>query len=448
MHCVACEKLLEDELAQVPFVKKIEADRKKGEVEIYWTKTEPNSSAMEEIIKKVGYEASEMPWEKTGKNKTGWKEWLSAAVAVAVALLTLHLFQNSGLVSGVNIDNSNINYGVSFLVGLVASVSSCLAVVGAVVIAFSEKYKTNDDTFFEGSVKPNLLFHLGRLAAFFILGGALGFFGGELNISGSFVSFYTVLIAIVMAWLGLNILGIAPGISEAGIRMPKGFTKHWSKLKESNHQAAPLILGALSFFLPCGFTQSMQIFALASGSFLAGGTILFFFALGTAPVLLALGVAASWTKSEKIVVFKKAAGLVVLVFAVYTFSSGLAVWGAKGNLFASEDKAGADASPDAARDKKDTMRGNSSIQEQVVEMHVTNAGFSPSVLKVKKGVPVRWVIKGDEVSSCTNKIIVPSLDLKKNINSGDNVLVFTPEKSGEIPFSCWMGMVRGKFIVE
>ena len=81
-------------------------------------------------------------------------------------------------------------------------------------------------------------------------------------------------------------------------------------------------------------------------------------------------------------------------------------------------------------------------------MHVTTQGFEPNVLKLKKGVPVRWVIKGDNITGCTSKIIVPSLNISQPLVSGDNIVEFTPQKAGEIPFSCWMGMVRGKFIVE
>lgn len=76
----------------------------------------------------------------------------------------------------------------------------------------------------------------------------------------------------------------------------------------------------------------------------------------------------------------------------------------------------------------------------------------PGVLCVradrKKGVPVRWVIKGDNITGCTNKIIIPSLGISQALNAGDNIVRFTPNKAGEIPFSCWMGMVRGKFVVS
>ena len=77
-----------------------------------------------------------------------------------------------------------------------------------------------------------------------------------------------------------------------------------------------------------------------------------------------------------------------------------------------------------------------------------SSGFSLSTLHLKKGIPVRWKIYGDQVSSCTNKIIVPSLNISKKISNGENVVEFIPDTVGEIPFSCWMGMTRGKFIVE
>jgi len=82
-------------------------------------------------------------------------------------------------------------------------------------------------------------------------------------------------------------------------------------------------------------------------------------------------------------------------------------------------------------------------------MHVTASGFEPSILKVKKGVPVKWQIYGDDLTGCTNKIIIKSLNVKAELDSGENIVRFTaPEKAGTLNFSCWMGMVRGKFIVE
>ena len=447
MHCVSCEKLLDDEFRQISGVKNVRVDRLKNTGEIDYDEVEPSFAEIKKVTKKFGYEAFEKEEERgqlASKETSGSKiaDWIRAILIVIVILFLFRIFQSTGLIDRIDLQSSNVTLGVALLVGLVASVSSCLVVVGAVVIAFGEKYKSEGKGFYDNAIKPNLLFHTGRLVTFFVLGGALGLLGGELNISGNFISIFTIIIAIVMGWLGLNILGIVPSISNFGVSMPKGLTKKWSGLKESEHKAAPFVLGGLSFFLPCGFTQSMQIFALTSSSFWIGGLTLLVFALGTVPSLLILGITASWTKSGKIVVFQKVAGILVVLFAIFTLQSGLALQGVSTNVISSGENGGSIS----IREVEPPSQANG--DQQVVEMHVLSSGFSPATLKIKKGVPVKWVVKGDQLSGCTNKIIVPSLKISKALTKGDNIIEFTPINSGTIPFSCWMGMVTGKFIVE
>jgi len=440
MHCVACEKILEDELIHVPFVKEVKADRKKGEVEIRYGEKEPNTLAIKEMVKKIGYEAfEEKPENNNKKEKTTFMQWLKAVIIVAIILVVFRIFQDVGIVDNINIKGVEASLGISFLVGIVASLSSCLIIVGGVIIAFSEKYKGEGKDFFSRAVKPNLIFHFGRLATFFVLGGLLGLLGGQINISGNFISVFTIIIAIIMGWLGLNILGIVPSIVNLGLGLPKSLTKHWNSLKGSEHKAAPFLLGVSSFFLPCGFTQSMQIFALTSGSFWTGGLSLLLFALGTVPSLLILGISASWSSNRKMVVFQKVAGMLVVLFAFFTVQSGLALKGVSTNVISTNDTKQTTSSVEKKIDDKNV---------QVVEMHVTSSGFQPAVLKVKKDILVKWIVKGDQISGCTNKIIVPSLEISKALVSGDNIINFTPKNTGTIPFSCWMGMVQGKFIVN
>jgi len=443
MHCVACEKILEDELMHVPFVKEVKADRKKGEVEIRYGEKEPNTLAIKEMVKKIGYEAFE---EKPGKDnsreeKTTFMQWLKAIIIVAIVLVVFRIFQDAGIVDNINIRGVEVSLGISFLVGIVASLSSCLIIVGGVIIAFGEKYKGEGKDFFSRAVKPNLIFHLGRLTTFFVLGGFLGLLGGQINISGNFVAVFSIAIALIMGWLGLNILGIVPSISNLGLGLPKSLTRHWDSLKSSEHKAAPFLLGVSSFFLPCGFTQSMQIFALTSGSFWTGGLSLLLFALGTVPSLLILGITASWSSSRKMVVFQKVAGILVVLFAFFTLQSGLALRGVATNVISTNDTK--QTTPSSSTEKKIDDKN-----VQIVEMRVTSSGFQPAVLKIKKDIPVKWIVKGDQLSGCTNKIIVPSLEISKALVSGDNIINFTPKTTGTIPFSCWMGMVKGKFIVE
>ncbi|MDO9100574.1 MAG: cupredoxin domain-containing protein, partial [Caldisericota bacterium] len=86
---------------------------------------------------------------------------------------------------------------------------------------------------------------------------------------------------------------------------------------------------------------------------------------------------------------------------------------------------------------------------QTVEMRGKYAGWDPATLHIKAGARVTWIIWGDEVTSCTNRIIVPSLSISLPLKAGKNSVTFTaPSKAGVVPFSCWMGMVRGQFVVD
>ena len=84
---------------------------------------------------------------------------------------------------------------------------------------------------------------------------------------------------------------------------------------------------------------------------------------------------------------------------------------------------------------------------QTVVSGVAASSYQPII--VQKGVPVKWIMRADasSINGCNNGIIVPEFGIQKRIASGDNVIKFTPRKSGTIPFTCWMGMISSSIIV-
>lgn len=85
---------------------------------------------------------------------------------------------------------------------------------------------------------------------------------------------------------------------------------------------------------------------------------------------------------------------------------------------------------------------------QVIRMEVNKRGFKPDTFVLKKGVPVKWIIEGKELNYCNHRIIVPSLGLEFDVVKGEQTVEFTPQQTGMIPWSCWMGMIPGSFIVQ
>ncbi|MBU2258585.1 MAG: cupredoxin domain-containing protein, partial [Candidatus Omnitrophica bacterium] len=87
--------------------------------------------------------------------------------------------------------------------------------------------------------------------------------------------------------------------------------------------------------------------------------------------------------------------------------------------------------------------------KQVIKMDALSSGYKPNYFKVKVGVPVRWEIADEGTSGCTNAIISRGLFADEIPLTPGQVSVkeFTPEKPGKYKFSCWMGMLNGRFIV-
>lgn len=430
MTCTSCEVLITDSLQEIEGIEYAKVNHRQGTAEIGHKGQQLSWPKIFDKIKELGYEASFEPIKKK-KSKVSAEQWFYSVLVVVGLYLVYKYLQWIGLLGWIKTDTSDINYGASFIIGIVASLSSCLVVVGAVVMSFATKYQAGGN-FYNRNLKPHLFFHFGRLLTFFILGGVLGLIGSWFSISPTFMSWFTVFIALVLLWLALNILGFVPSLSTLGIRMPKKSMGTWKRLQASEHVLAPVVLGGFTFFLPCGFTQSMQLFAMSSGSFLTGAMTLFLFALGTLPVLFGLGVTTTRFKNMKTVVLQKAIGFIVLFFAFYTMSAGLAIKGININFLSKGEVGQAINNGDA----------------QVINMVIDYSGYSPNFFKLKKGVPVKWIIDGTKATGCTNAIIAPDLNIKEDIHSGANIIEFTPTKAGTFSFSCWMGMVRGKFIVE
>lgn len=447
MHCDACSTLITSQFKKVDGVRGVKVDLGAQMAEILYEDRMPSMAALKARAEKFGYTVSTSRPAPAGGQKTPLWQWALASLIAGGLVGGFALLQRSGLMSALGTSSAGASYGVALLVGVVASLSTCLAVVGAIVIAFAETYQAApSESAVSAVVRPNTLFHVGRIVTFAVLGGLLGLIGGELSLTGRFMSVLTMAVAVFMLLLGLNILGLAPSLTRLGIKMPSRLTSGLDRMKTSRSPFMPLALGGLTFFLPCGFTQSMQIMALGSGSVVRGALIMGLFAIGTLPVLFTAGITASWTRQHRVVVFQKAAGLLVIAFAVFTLSSGARLFGFTGRITPGTTQTPGTTGTTGTPGTTETTETPATTQR--IEMHIKYSGFEPAVLHVTKGVPVTFAIFGDEVTGCTSRIIIPSLNISKDINAGENDITFTPTTSGSIPYSCWMGMVHGTIVVD
>lgn len=322
-HCASCKILIEDILGDQDIVKGVHVNLKK---EIVYIDTDSNSSPEElaslltEKIKSHGYTLSV---EKVIKEKQS-DEIIWKAIPIGLVFLVLFfILQKSGILNlGIG---GKTTPAISFIIGLIASVSSCLAIVGGLVLSLSAKISQDNVS----DTKTFALFHIGRIGSFALLGGVLGLIGNAIGISFTFTAILGIIASLVMLFLGLNLVGV---FEKNKITLPSGIFNFFRKIEHKTF--TPLIIGFGTFFLPCGFTQSMQVVALSSGSFISGMMIMLAFALGTLPVLLLLSFGgASLAHGKHAPLFFKSAGVVVIGLGIFALLAGLAGVGIINPLF-------------------------------------------------------------------------------------------------------------------
>lgn len=321
MHCKACIALTERTLQALPEVTRAKSSLATHSVEVTG---EFGDKGLEHIARDFtavlephGYSLS----TEKQKHKVQWSDF-TYAIPMAGAFVVLYIvLQKLGIVNLVT--TADVSYGTAFLIGIIASVSTCMAVVGGLVLSVSANFAKEGD-----KVRPQVMFHIGRLVSFFLLGGVIGLLGSafQLGTTGTFV--LSFIVALVLLVLGINLLDVFPWAKRLQPTLPSFVSNHVDGLKKVNHTLTPLLVGAATFFLPCGFTQSMQLYTLTTGDFMTGALLMLAFALGTLPVLALLSFSSlAIHKKAQSGVFFKTAGLVVIFFGIFNLLNSLVVAG-------------------------------------------------------------------------------------------------------------------------
>ena len=324
-----------------------------------------------------------------------------------------------------------------------AGVSSCAALVGGIVLSMSRQWAAayaDRGSSLQRS-EPHLLFNTGRLIGFAVLGAVLGAIGGRLQLSLTVSSLLVILISILMIFLGLEMLGVTrPGTGR--LIAPRALTRYIADESNFRGRYMPFVLGALTFFLPCGFTFTVQSLALLSGSPVQGALMMGAFALGTLPMLLAIGLSSARLMSNPLTssYFVKAAGVLVLIFALYNINSQLNVLG-----MASLSDLGLSGGPVASASRG--AGGGPALPAfvdgvQVIRMDASAYGYRPRWFRVQAGLPVRWEIADKGTSGCTNAVIsralfegeIPSLPARRASRSS---LPGGPGRSSSVAGWAW-----------
>ncbi len=328
------------------------------------------------------------------------------------------------------LSEGNIGLGLIFVIGILASFH-CVGMCGGFIVTYSAsnlKKKRN-------SMTPHLQYNFGRLISYTLIGAILGGIGSFFVINPAFSGYVLLLASVFMVLMGLSLISEHKLINKILPKVPVFIIRLLVKNKNSKNPKGPLYVGLMTGFMPCGPLQAIQLFALTTGSALFGALAMGTYALGTIPVLLLFGGLLNLFKNINVKSLMRASGFVVIILGLMILNRGLTNFGlGLRSLIPSESIA-----------QSGSVQSTGKYQE--VRMKVAYRGYEPNVLYIQKDVPVRWIIEADEMTNCTNEILLPEYNIKQKLSKGETVVEFTPTRIGEIKFSCWMEMVWGKFIV-
>lgn len=457
MHCRSCELLVEDELLKVKEVKRVYVNQKKGTADIYYyDDTVPTTFSIENAVNLAGYSLGtdeKKSWFT--KDSRIYKDLLTSGIVFVVLLMLLKGFGFFSINFATQGDYTSLP--VVFLIGLTAGLSTCMALVGGLVLGMAAKFaKSHPEVNSVQKLKPHVFFNLGRIFFFVLFGALIGSIGSLIQFTPTGLGFLTIITGFVMLLMGVQVLEISPMVSNFKLTLPKFIARRLGINPNNNSYSnkESFVLGGLTFFLPCGFTQAMQLYAVSTGSPLAGALTMGVFALGTAPGLLGIGGITAAIKGVYSSLFFKFVGFAVIVLAFYDISSGYNLTGLKFNLISGDNEADSGIVKSSQARAEDIVSQNGQIKNNSTQVlksiYTADGGLKPNIFTVQNNKPVRIEIDAkDSGFGCTGSITIPGLSNEVQVfrKGKKNVFEFTPSSKGTYKMICGMGMVQHGSIV-
>ncbi len=420
MTCTSCENRVEKAIKKLEGVLDAKASYSGQFAEVVYDDELCSQGKIKAAIKNAGYST---------QSSNDFKFMGILIVVLAIVFLGLKT-------SGFDMEEklANASYAVLFVVGVLTSLH-CVGMCGGIMLSqtLSKESKNKFD-----AIEPALLYNLGRVISYTILGGIIGALGSVFSISITTKAALQIFACIFMIMMGFNMAGFS-AFRKFHIKLPH------AACKIKNKSGSPFVVGILNGLMPCGPLQTMQLFALGTGSPVRGALSMFMFSIGTVPLMLTFGAISGLLSKGYTKKILKFSGVLIIVLGLIMGNRGLALAGININpitTLAGSSRTllgGTSGSASNANVTKAVLENG----VQVIKMTANNNGYTPNAFYVQKGIPVKWIINGEQLNSCNNAIVAKSiLNKEQKLKKGENVIEFTPDDK-DINFSCWMGMIRG-----
>jgi sulfite exporter TauE/SafE/copper chaperone CopZ len=431
MTCAACRDKIERKLRNTAGVKSADVNYGAGIAVVTYDAHIVTQREIETVVEKLDYQIL-----GDGQRLPNGTKSLGALIIVLAAYMLLGHFGLSDVFNLFPAAEIGMSYGALFLIGLLTSVH-CVAMCGGINLSqcLPQKDISADNNGLR-ALRQSLLYNLGRIVSYTAVGGVVGALGAVITPTGVFRGAVALIAGVFMVVMGLNMLGIFPALRKFTPRLPQALTKAIGSGTEETR--SPLVVGLLNGLMPCGPLQSMQIYALSTGGVASGALSMLLFGLGTVPLMFGIG-AVSSVLSRKFARRATAAGAaLVVVFGLSMFSQGWSLSGLP--LVFLPGPAGVTVADGAS--SVTVADGYQFVGSTLLP------GQYPAIA-VQSGLPVKWTINAPQgsINGCNSRMIIREYGIEHKFTAGENVIEFTPDRTGQFSYSCWMGMIRGTITV-
>jgi sulfite exporter TauE/SafE/copper chaperone CopZ/plastocyanin domain-containing protein len=435
MTCINCQTRIERKLKSTAGIETAAVSFNDGTAAVTYDSSIVTMKEIIEVVEKLGYKTLD------GKARVPIKELVGTLVIILSLYALLQGLGIGAMTSAFPLAQAGASYGLLFVIGLVTSVH-CLAMCGGINLSqcIPQTPSTTKSVKPLESLNPSILYNAGRVASYTITGVIVGALGRVVSVSGRFQGAVQLIAGVFMVLMGINMLGLFPGLRRFSLRTPTVFSKRIDKRKASGK--SPLIVGLLNGLMPCGPLQAMQLYALSTGGPIAGGISMFIFSMGTVPLMFGVGALGRVLgKAPKVM---KIGAALVTVMGLTMFTYGFNLLGLNLDFIG---KAVA-AKPSFMSPAKSAAPAPA-IENGVQLVSSTLSGGRYPAITVQQGVPVKWTINAPpgSVNSCNNRMIIREYNIEYAFKTGENIIEFIPDRAGKFSYSCWMGMIRSSITV-
>jgi len=454
IHCISCEILIEQELKNVKWIKFISVDYKKRELKIEFLKNEKNNeknnekyliSEIEKILEKNNFSIEKEKIFSKKENfsqsciisneKNNFKDFLEIFWILFIFWILIFFLKDLEIVNKFSSFSWDWIF-VSFLLWIIASLSTCLALTWWIVISLWKK------------ISSQVLFHTWRILWFFLLGWILWYVWKSFTVSLWISSFLSILVWFVLFVIWLWVLKFLPNISNFWFHLPKFLSKWVLSLQWEKWKSAIFLLWILTFFLPCGFTQAVQLSAINSWSFFSWALITWAFALWTLPVLWFVWFSVSFIQWKDFSFLKKVIWVLIVIFWLFSVNNWIHLSGFSVSSLSSLFSWNQNIEQNF---QFELWESSFSENVEVVEIKHNWITFEKQDVYLKSWKKYRLEITpSSNWLWCMTAIALPRIDWDfKQVKVWEKIIYNVwPLKPGSYPAVCWMWMLHWTFIVQ